>query len=805
MSRNTTSGNATSGNGGALASLALFALATALVSLVVVNGLKDAAVYASLRGQPIGLDTVRAAIGPLEIAVLAFAGLVTAALAWFELRDRRFTALLRTATPAQGACLMLVLVAWTGHAYLGRGVLLGGDTGTHIARFLEVARGLEGGRLPTWTNYQFTGAPLLWFTGPFTYVVGGALAWALGSAVVAAKAILFGMHLVAGWAFYAWLRRLALGPSSAALAAALFSGCFAILHLFLYRGVFPQAFTLVFLVLLFMGADGLMRGVGAGPEKPRVGARWGNALLVGLSTAGLIVNHQPHALFAAFYLALFGAACLATGVWRWRGAPVLVLFGVLGAVASAVAVLPVLVESDWVMIEPEGGFFRAHLPTAQRLLNLVLWRNTRTTWGIDYWAYLGLGLLAFSLWGFIAAARGRGRDSVAGRMVLPAAICLLPCLVLYNPVVRDVMFIALFLGLVAAFGIERALTTRGQGAIFLVIFAMADLASTAVQPVARTDKRFLVDAGRALEAASPPARFLQLDVPAGEKPGPYLANSGPDGGPMSYEATPQRIAGNHDLAAPRVHNLVTSVAKQAEYELQATGRLTPTTRTLLGAYDVARIVCTSSIAMGCPPAIEGTRPEPGLGPVLPIPAAPVLFAPALMQVELPPGTEKPMLKPEDYTEAQGRPRIEAIAAALARLAEDARFDIPARHARAIPVLEAPPAASGAEGSLEVLGYTVGLERVELRLRATSPGFVQVSHPWFPSTLVLVNGAAVQPMRGALGLIVLPVAAGETTIVLDDGPTRVRTLSAVLSLAGLLAILGGAAWVARRDHGWDRAV
>ena len=230
-------------NRGALFGVAVFAFATALVSLVVVNGLKDGAVYASLRGQPIGFGTVRAAIGPTEIAVLAFAGVVTAALAWFELRDRRFTALLRTATPAQGFCLMLLLVAWTGHAYLGRGVLLGGDTGTHIARFLEVARGLEGGRLPTWTNYQFTGAPLLWFTGPFTYVVGGALAWALGSAVVAAKAILFTMHLAAGWAFYAWMRRLDLTPTTSALAAALFSGCFAILHLFLYRGVFPQAFT----------------------------------------------------------------------------------------------------------------------------------------------------------------------------------------------------------------------------------------------------------------------------------------------------------------------------------------------------------------------------------------------------------------------------------------------------------------------------------------------------------------------------------------------------------------------------------
>ena len=91
-----------------------------------------------------------------------------------------------------------------------------------------------------------------------------------------------------------------------------------------------------------------------------------------------------------------------------------------------------------------------------------------------------------------------------------------------------------------------------------------------------------------------------------------------------------------------------------------------------------------------------------------------------------------MLKPEDYTEDQGRPRIEAIAATLARLAEDAQFDIPARRARSLPVLEAPPPGQGAPGSLEILAYTVGLERVELRIRTSAPGFVQVSHPWFPS-------------------------------------------------------------------------
>jgi hypothetical protein len=80
---------------------------------------------------------------------------------------------------------------------------------------------------------------------------------------------------------------------------------------------------------------------------------------------------------------------------------------------------------------------------------------------------------------------------------------------------------------------------------------------------------------------------------------------------------------------------------------------------------------------------------------------------------------------------------------------------------------------------------VGLDRVELTVRLAQPGFLQLSHAWFPSTIVTLNGNTVQPLRGALDLIVLPVGAGTSEIVLRDGLTTARWVGLILSAVGLL--------------------
>ncbi len=687
------------GNRVALLVLGAAGAATAAVSLTTVNAAKDYAVAESLAGRPIRVAGALGVLGAPDVAAVLLAALACAGVLWLEWRARAYTRLLATLTEPQAVALLLGLLAWLGHAYGGGGVLLGGDTGTHVSRFAEVARGLAEGTLAQWTNDQYAGAPLLWFTGPLPYVVGGALAFALGDAVAATKLFLFGFHMLGGWLLYVLLRRFGFGRLAAVVAAAGFAGAFAHLHLFLYRGVVPQALTIVFLVLLFLAADTVMRP-GA--------RRWPGALGFAVATAGLILNHQPHALFAAAYLALFGAGALALGRWHWRGLPVLAAFGLLGALAGLVAVLPVLAEADWVMIEPEGAAFGLRLPTADRLLDLVLWRNTRTTWGIDYWAYLGAGPLLFGLAGLVGLIRGP-RAAAARGVVLPALACLLLGLFLFNPVVRDVIFILFFLGIAAASGLDwlqqRGVLT-GRGLLLAVAVALLDLASTAVQPVMRNDKQFLIEAGRVLERTTPPTRVVQLEI---GPDGRLEADLGPDGGPVSYRSAVQRIAGNHNMAATRLHNVLLVTAKQVEIELQTNGTLSDDTRAMLAMLDVGRVICTSPVANGCPAEIEDAVEDKVLGRHLRTLGRPALFSQHLVRMEPAEGVQKPMLWPGDLVDSADTPRLRAIRGLLHQVvATEAAEGGPV--AAAIPVRAVPegigpqPVAPGWAPS--VLDYAV---------------------------------------------------------------------------------------------------
>ncbi len=789
------------GNGAALGAILAAAGATAGVSFITVNRLKDAVVASSLRGEAIRVSDVLSTLGPMDAAVAGLAILTCVVLVCVEMRQRALTRLLHTATEAEAVALLTILLAWVGHSYLNPGVLLGGDTGTHISRFFEVARGLDSGRLPLWTNYQYAGAPLLWFTGPLTYVAGGMLAFLLHDAVLATKALLFALHMLSGWVFYALLRRVGIKPVSALVIAVAFAGCFAHLHLFLYRGVIPQAFTIVFVVSLFYGADGLLRNLKT---------RWTNFLILALSTAALIINHQPHALFAAAYLGLFGLVLLALGTWTWRGIPLVITAGLLGAVASAIAILPVLNESDWVMIEPEGAMFQFHLPTATRLLNLVAWRDTRTTWGIDYWAYLGLGLVGFSAVGTVALARNH-LDAERRSIALACCACIALGLFMYNPVVRDIIFLMFFLGVLAALGLDWLLSRAliaGRRLLYLTALIVADLASTSIQPVARTDKAFLVEAGRRLEQTAPSKRFVQIAIDGG---GNIDADKGPDGSPVSYYSTVQRIAGNHNMAATRLHNYLLSAAGFVQGDIQNLRTLTSTTRSILGLFNVGEVICANATTNGCPGDVSATRFDPVLGNYIEVSATPVLFSQMLVPLRLELTLEKPMLWPGDFLPDSDRHQIvEAVAKGLLAFVAAERPDFESKTVEQIGIHpEANPNSTRVNEDLladvrpwhpEILDYSVSLDRVFLKIKSDRNGYAQLAHPWFPSTLVTINGDTVQPIRGAINMLVVPIATGPSEIVLRDGPTTTRTIASIVSILGFVAIFAcatGLAWNGRQ--------
>jgi hypothetical protein len=781
---------------GALGAFAFASLCTALFSLVTINRIKDVVVGIVLHGGSTSPGAVLHVLRPIDVAIGIISVISIVYMVWIEVRRRALSDFLRNATHRRAFLVLTIAAAWTGHGYLSPGVLLGGDTATHISRFLEVARGLDHGVLPTWTNNQYLGEPLLWFTGPLTYVVGGAIAAMTGNAVAAVKIFLFACHIAAAWLFFAFMRRLDFRPVPAMIAAAGFSGCFAHLHLFLYRGVVPQALTIVGLVLLFYAAEGLM---------VRRGRIWANWLMVALATGGLIVNHQPHALFAAAYLSLFGAVSLLLGRWRWSMLPGLVFAALCGVAISAVAVLPVLAESDWVMIEPGDAQFLWQVPTLARLGHLLLWRDTRTTWGFDYWAYLGITLVLLGIaggWASLTGRMGRMRRELA----LATCTCFVVCLFLYNPVVRDILFLFFMLAILVGLGCEQLeRNDRWAGRVMLIATALVfvDIGSTSVQPVARNDKGFAIEAGQMLEKHAANERMIEMDL---DGKGELSVDMGPDGGPVYYDAMVQRIAGNHNMAATRVHNYVVAAAKLAETDLRRDGRLAPETRSLLELLNVTRIVCQSPIASGCPAAFSGTTREDGLGDTLKLDGFPVLFSRKL--VELPPGPtlDKPMLWPGNFESPESAPRIARIDQFLRQFVgvEHPRAETRTGDAIAVRSLSGLPdhVPETLDWKPALTFYRVGLQRVDLRIESNAAGYAQIAHPWFPATEILIDGRFVTPIQGAIDLLVVPIHPGRNDILIRPGTTPIRRLSGWVSLAGLLVAAGTTTclWRVRRPRG-----
>jgi hypothetical protein len=759
--------------------LAAMCASLSYLSLHLLGNLKDRAIGLVLHGQPLSVAALATDLHVSDALAALCAIAAVAAAIRLERRDRAFTAFLAAAPPVAFAAGISVLLAWLGHAYFFSGVLLGGDTATHIARFLEVRRGLEQGGLPQWTNYQYLGSPLLGFTGPLTYVVGGGVDYFVHDAVATTKLLLFGLHMLSGWLCYALFRRLGLTPFGAAAGALGFAGSFALAHLFFYRGVLPQAFTVCFFLAVFLTAEGLMR---------RGRISWLEWLGFALATGGLIVNHQPHAPFVAAYLALFGVLSLATGRWHAAALPRILSAGCCGAAISTVAVVPLIVESGWVMINPGGAIFSLRMPTVHRLLDLVVWRNVRTTWGDDFWAYLGIVLVLLALAGIADGLRGRlatGRS----RLVAAALPCLALSFFLANPTVRDIMFLLFFVALLGAIGAEalrERLAAWPRAGLMIMLALLLDLSSTAIQPVARNDKQFLIDAGRYLESTAPNERVMEVTIdPSGRVDG----DIGPDAGPVSYQSMVQRIAGHHNMAATRVHNYAAAAVKLAEADLQRDGKVSPRSADLLALFNVSRIHCVTSISNGCPERFVEATAEPPIGGVVRVAqATPVLFSRRLTDMAPRPDLDKPMLWAEDFT--PGQPRVAALEAYLAAYLDAAQPDWPNREASFLPVLAAAtgqPEGGGADPWHPRLdAYAVSLGALTADVTVDLPGYVQLSHAWFPGNVVRVNGTVVTPIEGALHLVVVPLQPGASHIEIATSVTPVRQLSFAVSAAALAA-------------------
>jgi hypothetical protein len=194
---------------------------------------------------------------------------------------------------------------------------------------------------------------------------------------------------------------------------------------------------------------------------------------------------------------------------------------------------------------------------------------------------------------------------------------------------------------------------------------------------------------------------------------------------------------------------------------------------------------------GLPPEVSAPVTDPVLGRHARIETAtPFVVAPRLEAFPRPAGFDVGPFWDESFT-----PPTEATANALAA--------IPAIHARMRPdpaqlqaeaiLVPAPPAGPGWDQAptVRLLAYDVAAARVRLSIESPGPGYIRLAHPLALGTKVTVNGQAVTPMADVMSLIVLPLAAGTTEIVVTVAPSTLRVLCFWLTVVtvGALAITG----------------
>lgn len=707
--------------------------------------------------------------------------------------------------PAFGV-LGVALLLWFVQAYLYSGLLLGGDTGSQLVRLLDFGRGLRAGEVLFWNNNYYLGAPFLQFYPPLFMWLGGGLYALTGSAEWAPKVLLLALHVVGAWFCFALIRRVGCGRFAALVGALAYAGAWAHGHLILYQGVLPQSVTMALLPAAFFVAELLIQRGSLGGAPLVAVWSW-----LALLSAGLLCAHQAHGLFAGVYLAAY-VVLRAFG----RDRPIRLLLvagsaGAAGVVMALFAIIPFIAEQSWVMasVGDGGGFFAWRWPDMEYLRHLLTWYNGRTTYGSDSAAYLGLTVVALGVAAVIPLSRRR-HSPVQGWAVAMLGGLLLS-MVWRGSLVREIIFTLFFISMLAAVGTQRliaAFPERRHLPALILILLFIDLGSTAVQPLARADKDYLLAAGEYLAATAPNQRVAISSnrVQDGSDRRP-LIDIGPDALPLQY-ASLQTVSGTHNHAATLVHNYAVTILKRAERDLGDYGTLTPDALALLAMLNVGRIVNDTGAALGFPPVIQPTMDEPPLGRVIRIATpSPVVFAPGLVQLAPAITLDRPMLWAEDF-KGWTAPQVVQTSAFLDAFLHAMRYRPETRTAARIPVRERPAGgietadSQGPEASVAIVDYRVSMGRVDLRVDLSEAGFLQLSHPWYPMLEIRHNGTVIEPLRGSLNLLVVPANQGENVYSIIPRRSALRRLCGWLSAVtlGVVLIAPLAAAVGRRRFG-----
>jgi len=736
---------------------------------------------------------------PYDFALLVLAGLGVIVFLLWELKNKELSQALTKASDFQFLLFASILLLWLTHSYFHPGYLLGGDTNFHVARIVHFRLALEQGKFLFWDNYWNLGVPELQFTGPLLFWLGGFIDYLIKDPYLTVKLILFTTHILSAWLCYMFLRQIGLSRLPALVGMIIYGGAWAHLHLLLYKGVLPQAITLLLLPLGLLLIEKVIK------EKHHFSFWW--ACLTFVNSA-LLINHPTNGMFVGLYIVIYTLINLIIGRYSWHRLLPLVTSGLLGVMMTAFVIVPMLAEQQWVTMTDTGRLVYFQWPHAGYFRYLLTWSNTKTGPGSNFDAYVGLSSVALALIGIYAAVRKRREAVKESRFIWLFLILLLLSIYMKGPHIRNIIFTLFFIAVLAANGAQYLLNNiRSDSHVpaLLILILLFDLGPAAIQPLARTDKTYFATAANYLETSAPSERVLQGDSRDGK-----LFISLWNGSPL-LPFPVQQLGLPNSYSATVFHNYGAAIIKTAERDLQTTGYLSEKAQQGLALMNVTRLISSNGLTMSLPDSIVNAVEEGPLGKTLHIPwASPVVFSPRLQVLVPKPEYDKPVLWDDvefpDHSLLMINAFIDEVFAQMGYHPEEGFAD--ALAVREMPalqeIIDAPK-----RWNKKVLAYQVNIDRVWLKLYSEHPGYIQLSHTWYPYLLVIHNGQPVIPLRSTMNLIVLPVADGlnEYSIVPVRSHLRVLVGWFSVGIALLVALLPWLSrlWLSRDGSGTSSTI
>ena len=729
---------------------------------------------------------------PVRFAALA----AVLALCAAEWRHGAFSSALQSslASSRRTAALLSLLGALSGAYYLLPGTLTVSTDGIYYTTLAWLLRDILGsGQLPIWTNWGDMGFPLMQFYSPLFFATLALVSSVVPNIWVAAKALLFALHVASVAAMFAFVRRLSASPLAALCAAAAFGCAYYRYHNIVYVGKLVMAPTFLLWPVQLL----LVEHVLSAQPSRRAGAA------LGLVTASALAAHVYFGFYASIFAALYGLvraptlhsslARAARAIMRQAGWMAL---GVLGALFYT---LPAALEID---LTTQGGWYPggyvqrvAGWPVREIFAAVFTWEGGQSRWW--QWGYVGNSILLLAAAGGLAAATSR-RPYARGALLL------------------------LIVGLFFSIGPYTALfSSQGQFAVFVLISACVGtgvfVAELEAGPMGARIVRWLCKLGGPARAHSAQRTqfwvttlvaavcaviafdmlrhtlFVNFQVPPSVNASPenrtdahawLMARRGTGDGRVLDQTAPENgwqvpmLAGmpgfenNGDspvMAAPFLRNLRPSGPNPWGIRAHPPAELFGDAFSLLLLANVDYVITDAPSPLAQRPAAVQTADG---AVIVPTGGGLPMLASAVARVEPPPLYFAPL----------------ASAMTISPATATAEF-LPVR----APVPALPAAANSNALALTVHTHTMQSQQVQLDYTLSAPAYVQLSYAYYPYLQISVDGAPVAAFPTTFGMLGFSSPAGRHVATVVPLLSPLRQWIGMLNLGALLTLALALLW------------